>query len=75
MLATQADGHEAAVDLGGAVITGVDGNPLAVLARQLKIPMYKIDAEPKDCPLYQSSGKPVSRALDKQVQSALRHSA
>lgn len=67
VVAAQADGHEAAADLGGAVITGVDGNPLAALARQLGIPMYKIDAEPKDCPLFQSTGKAVPRALDKQV--------
>jgi hypothetical protein len=63
----QGKGHEAVADLGGAVITGVNGNPLAVLARQLDIPLHRIDAEQQDCPLLLSSGKPVSRAVDSLV--------
>lgn len=55
-------------DLGGSVITGVDGNPLAVLASQLDISMYKIQAEPEDCPVYQSDGNRVSAVTDQQVQ-------
>ena len=65
---SQGHGHEAAADLGGAVITGANGNPLAVLARQLGIPLHKIDAEQRDCPLYQSNGKVVSRAMDNLVR-------
>jgi hypothetical protein len=66
-------------DLGGAVITGINGNPLAVLARQLGIPLHKIEAEQRECPLYQSNGKVVSRAMDNLVRlrvaslSAQRH--
>jgi hypothetical protein len=64
----QGKGHEAAADLGGAVITGVNGNPLAVLARQRAIPMHRIDAEQRECPLYQISGKVVSKAMDNLVR-------
>lgn len=35
--------HEAVADLGGSILTGIDGNPLAVLARQLKIPLHEIE--------------------------------
>ena len=64
----QADDCEGVADLGGSVITGVDGNPLAVLASQLNIPMYKIRAEPEDCPLFRSNGNLVSSSTDQQVQ-------
>lgn len=33
----------ATVDMGGSVITGIDGNPLAVVARQLQLPLHDID--------------------------------
>lgn len=36
-------GHEAVADLGGSILTGIDGNPLAVLAKQLRIPMHEIE--------------------------------
>lgn len=64
----QADDTAGVADLGGSVITGVRGNPLAVLASQLKIPMYKIRAEPEDCPLYRSNGSLVSGSVDQQVK-------
>lgn len=63
-------GQQAVADLGGAVITGVDGNPLAVLARQLRIPLHRIEAESSDCPLYQANGEPVSRAIDAEASEA-----
>jgi hypothetical protein len=65
----QGDGLEAVADLGGAVITGVNGNPLAVMAKQLDVPMHRIDADSKVCPLYFSDGKTVDRALDKLVST------
>ena len=34
---------EAVADLGGSILTGIDGNPLAVLARQLQIPLHEIE--------------------------------
>ena len=66
----QGEGHEAVADLGGAVITGVAGNPLAVLAQQLDLPLHTIEAEQRDCPLYQGDGKIVSTAMDNAVRSA-----
>ncbi|XP_015581227.1 lysine-specific histone demethylase 1 homolog 1 isoform X2 [Ricinus communis] len=37
------DGVVAAADLGGSVLTGINGNPLGVLARQLSLPLHKDD--------------------------------
>ena len=67
----QGEGHEAVADLGGAVITGVFGNPLAVLSQQLELPMHVIEAEQRDCPLYQGDGKIVSSAMDNAVRFCL----
>lgn len=64
----QAQGHEAVADLGGAVITGVNGNPVAVLARQLGIPLHRIDAEQADCPLYKNDGGIVAKSMDRLVR-------
>lgn len=54
-------------DLGGSIITGIDGNPLAVLARQLGIPMHAINSE--GVPLYTSQGIEANKRLDSQVGS------
>ncbi|KAM1233687.1 hypothetical protein ACFX2J_003368 [Malus domestica] len=35
------EGVEAAVDLGRSVLTGINGNPHGVLARQLGVPLHK----------------------------------
>lgn len=43
-LSVQGQGLEATADLGGSIITGMDGNPLAILAKQLEIPLHDIDA-------------------------------
>ena len=50
----EAGGIAAAADLGGSIITGIDGNPLAVLAKQMGIPMHSIDSR---CPLYLEGGQ------------------
>lgn len=65
--AAQGSGLEAVSDLGGAVITGVDGNPLAVLAMQLGIDMHRIEAESHECPLFFRDGATVNPTLDEQV--------
>lgn len=41
--------HQAGLDLGGSVITGIYSNPLSVLSKQAGIPLHKIREE---CPLY-----------------------
>lgn len=62
----QAQGMEGAVDLGGSIITGIDGNPLAVLAKQLRIPLHRINTT--DCPLYCTDGQEADKTLDGQVR-------
>jgi len=52
-------------DLGGAIITGVDGNPLAVLARQLQLPLHDIREK---CPMYLDNGEEAPQDLDDQVR-------
>lgn len=59
------DGVEAAGDLGGSVLTGINGNPLGVLARQLGLPLHKV----RDiCPLYLPDGKAVNSEIDSKVE-------
>ncbi|KAK9804501.1 hypothetical protein WJX73_000258 [Symbiochloris irregularis] len=62
----QAGGMDAVADLGGSILTGIDGNQLAVLARQLRIPLYDIDSS--NVPLYTNDGKEVDAGADKKVQ-------
>ncbi|VFQ79882.1 unnamed protein product [Cuscuta campestris] len=59
------NGNNATVDLGGSVITGIDANPLGVLARQLSIPLHKVRDK---CPLYQPDGAPVDVDIDSKVE-------
>lgn len=58
-------GIVAAADLGGSVLTGINGNPLGVLARQLGFPLHKV----RDiCPLYLPNGKTVNSEMDSRVE-------
>lgn len=59
-------GQTAAADLGGSVITGIHGNPLGVLARQLGLPLHKVREK---CPLYQPNGLPVGADMDAKVET------
>lgn len=57
----------AAADLGGSVLTGINGNPFGVLARQLGFPLHKV----RDvCPLYLPDGQPVDPVMDTKVEAA-----
>ncbi|KAL8264778.1 hypothetical protein R6Q59_022908 [Mikania micrantha] len=57
----------AAADLGGSVLTGINGNPLGVLARQLGFPLHKV----RDiCPLYLPNGNTVNPEIDSKVEFA-----
>lgn len=61
------DSVVAAVDLGGSVLTGINGNPLGVLARQLGLPLHKV----RDiCPLYLPNGKGIDADIDSRVEVA-----
>lgn len=60
-------GIVAAADLGGSVLTGVNGNPLGVLARQIGLPLHKV----RDiCPLYLPDGKAVNKDVDSKVEAS-----
>ncbi|MQL76661.1 hypothetical protein Taro_009053 [Colocasia esculenta] len=63
----QGNGVVAAVDLGGSVLTGINGNPLGVLARQLGFPLHKVRDK---CPLYLPDGRAVDPDVDSRVEIA-----
>lgn len=52
-------------DLGSMVITGLGGNPMAVLAKQVNMQLTKIKQK---CPLFESSGETVSKEKDEMVE-------
>lgn len=54
-------------DLGGAIITGIHSNPLAVLARQLDIPMHNIRGDNKDVPLFLRDGSELDTKVEEEV--------
>ncbi|KAK4357799.1 hypothetical protein RND71_023409 [Anisodus tanguticus] len=61
------NGVVAAADLGGSVLTGINGNPLGVLARQLGVPLHKV----RDiCPLYLPNGRTVNPDIDSKVEAS-----
>ena len=69
----QGQGHAAVGDLGGSIITGIDGNPLAVLAAQLNIPLHEINTA--GVPLYLEDGRVPDPAIDKKACSSALHDA
>ena len=63
------DGHtEVVLDLGGTILSGIDGNPLAILATQLDIPLHCID---QNIHLHASDGSVISKEMDKEVRLSL----
>lgn len=62
----EGDGLTASADLGGSVITGIEGNPLGVLAQQLNLSLHKIRDK---CPLYQPNGHLVKENVDFKVET------
>jgi lysine-specific histone demethylase 1 len=44
-------------DLGAMVVTGLGGNPVTVLSKQINMELHKIRQK---CPLYESNGNTVS---------------
>jgi len=47
-------------DLGAMVVTGLGGNPIAVLSKQISMDLTKIKQK---CPLYDNSGRIVSQII------------
>ena len=60
--------HGAAVvaDIGGSIITGIDGNPLAVLVKQLGLPLSHIRDQ---TPIYMPDGSLAVEKIDTAVES------
>ncbi|XP_073995283.1 lysine-specific histone demethylase 1A-like isoform X4 [Rhodnius prolixus] len=52
-------------DLGAMVVTGLGGNPVNVLSKQINMELHKIRQK---CPLYDSSGKTVPKEKDEMVE-------
>ncbi len=60
----QGRGVAAVADLGGSIITGIDGNPLATLVKQMGVNMLDIRT---DTPLFMTDGSEADKALDQAV--------
>jgi len=52
-------------DLGAMVVTGLGGNPITVLSKQVKMELSKISQK---CPLYESNGSTVPKDKDDMVE-------
>ncbi|XP_063240632.1 lysine-specific histone demethylase 1A [Bacillus rossius redtenbacheri] len=52
-------------DLGAMVVTGLGGNPIAVLSKQINMELHKIHQK---CPLYDSTGVVVPKEMDELVE-------
>ncbi|CAL8103915.1 unnamed protein product [Orchesella dallaii] len=52
-------------DLGAMVITGLGGNPINILSKQIKMELHKIKQK---CPLYESSGSTVPKEKDEKIE-------
>ena len=55
---------EAVGEMGGSILTGADGNPLSILARQLDLTWHTIR---DTCPLYTEGGAPMDPSIDARV--------
>ncbi|XP_046399072.1 lysine-specific histone demethylase 1A-like [Ischnura elegans] len=52
-------------DLGAMVVTGLGGNPVTVLSKQISMELHKIRQK---CPLYESNGNTVPKDKDEMVE-------
>lgn len=52
-------------DLGSSVITGLGGNPMAVIAKQINMQLCKIKQK---CPLYESNGETLLKEKDEMIE-------
>ncbi|CAG0920574.1 unnamed protein product [Notodromas monacha] len=66
-IATFRGENSSVADLGAMIVTGLGGNPLAVLSRQFDVKLSKINSD--DCPLYDASGERVPNNHDKAVEA------
>ncbi|XP_044739760.1 lysine-specific histone demethylase 1A-like [Chrysoperla carnea] len=52
-------------DLGAMVVTGLGGNPVTVLSKQINMELHKIKQK---CPLYESNGETVDKDKDEMIE-------
>lgn len=52
-------------DLGAMVVTGLGGNPVTILSKQIKMELHKIKQK---CPLFESNGSTVPKDKDEMVE-------
>lgn len=57
--------HNYVADLGAMVVTGLGGNPMSVLSKQINMELHKIRQK---CPLYESNGNTVPKVKDEMVE-------
>lgn len=53
------------IDLGASIITGLEGNPLTVLCKQLFIKLHPLHYE---CPIFDIDGKLIEKSTDEKVE-------
>jgi hypothetical protein len=53
------------VDLGGSIITGLEGNPITTVVKQLGVKLHVLGAA---CPIFNHEGKPVDEQIDAKVE-------
>ena len=53
------------VDLGGSIITGLEGNPITTIVKQLGVKLHPLGAA---CPIYHHDGQPIDTELDSKVE-------
>lgn len=63
-------GTAAVGDMGASIITGLDGNPITIAARQQGIPLFQVDTSNKHTPLFLEDGTTPGTALDDDMQEA-----
>lgn len=54
------------VDLGGSIITGVEGNPITTIVQQLGVKLHPLGSA---CPIFHHDGTPVEADLDTKVEA------
>lgn len=58
-------GFQGCVDLGGSIITGLEGNPITTIVKQLGVKLHPLGAT---CPIFDHEGKPVDADIDSKVE-------
>jgi lysine-specific histone demethylase 1 len=57
---------EGAVDLGASILTGMEGNPLTLVCKQLNTKLHQLNYE---CPIYDYDGVLLDQETDRKMES------